>query len=113
VGEGLLGKLYRSALVTVYPSLYEGFGLPILEAMASGVPVITSNRSSMVEVAGEAAMLVDPEDTDEIAAAMRELLEDEGRRGELVRRGGERSREFTWERTARETVGVYERVARG
>jgi glycosyltransferase involved in cell wall biosynthesis len=113
VEEDLLGKLYRSALVTVYPSLYEGFGLPILEAMASGVPVITSNRSSMAEVAGEAAMLVDPEDTDEIAAAMRALMEDAGQRRELACRGVEWSRQFTWERTARETVGVYERVARG
>lgn len=110
--EHLLSRLYRSALLTVYPSLYEGFGLPILEGMASGVPVITSNRSSMAEVAGEAAWLIDPEDAGEIAAAMRQLLQDEGRRAELVRRGRERSQAFTWERTARETVEIYERAAR-
>ncbi|MBN1461438.1 MAG: glycosyltransferase family 4 protein [Armatimonadetes bacterium] len=111
--EHLLSRLYRSAVLTVYPSLYEGFGLPILEAMASGVPVITSNRSSMAEVAGDAALLIDPEDAGEIADAMRQLLEDQEQRTELVRRGRERSQAFTWERTARETVEVYERAARG
>jgi glycosyltransferase involved in cell wall biosynthesis len=113
VGDAILPALYRAAAVAVYPSLYEGFGLPILEAMASGAPVITSNRSSMAEVAGDAAVLVDPESVEELAGALGRVLSEERLRQELRTRGLSRSRQFTWERTARETVAVYRRFARG
>ncbi|MFB3882143.1 MAG: glycosyltransferase family 4 protein [Armatimonadota bacterium] len=113
VTEAVLPALYRAALVVAYPSLYEGFGLPILEAMASGVPVVTSDRSSMAEIAGDAALLVDPEDTQALAEALRRAILDEGLRQDLRRKGLARSRQFRWERTARETVAVYERLARG
>ncbi|MFB3882098.1 MAG: glycosyltransferase family 4 protein [Armatimonadota bacterium] len=108
--EGVMPALYRAATVVVYPSLYEGFGLPILEAMASGVPVVTSDRSSMKEVAGEAALLVDPEDVDDIVRALTRVLSDDVLRNELVQKGVERSREFTWERTARGTVEAYHKA---
>src|SRR5919204_6833381 len=90
-----VAALYRGALALVYPSLLEGFGLPILEAMACGTPVITANRSSMPEVAGGAAELVDPEDTDALAAAMARLSRDAARREELRRRGLARARQFS------------------
>ena len=110
VSEAVLPALYRSAALLVYPSLYEGFGLPILEAMASGLPVITSNRSSMPEVAGDAAILVDPESVEDLTAALRQALTDDALRRDLAQRGLDRSRKFTWERTARETVAVYQRI---
>ena len=112
VGESVLPSLYRGATVLAYPSLYEGFGLPILEAMASGVPVITSDRSSMKEVAGEAAVLIDPENVQDLASALKRVLSDGGLRQDLRRRGLARSREFRWERTARETAAVYRRFGR-
>jgi alpha-1,3-rhamnosyl/mannosyltransferase len=102
--------LYASCTVFVYPSLYEGFGLPILEAMAAGAPVITSNTSAMPEVAGDAALLVDPMSVDAIAAAMQRLLEDRELAAALSARGKERARGFTWARTAQETLKVYRRV---
>ena len=111
VTEQVLPALYRSATALVYPSLYEGFGLPILEAMASGTPVITSDGSSMLEVAGEAAVLVNPESAEELAGALSRVLTDEALRRDLAERGLLRSRQFTWERTARETVAVYGRLA--
>lgn len=112
VGDAVLPALYRAATVAVYPSLYEGFGLPILEAMASGTPVITSSRSSMAEVAGDAAVLVNPESVEDLAGALRRVLSDEQLQQDLKARGLARSRQFTWERTARETVAVYRRFAR-
>ena len=102
--EAIMARLYRSATVAVYPSLYEGFGLPIIEAMASGIPVVTSNRSSMPEVAGDAALLVDPERPDELAAALKRLLSEPDLRAELIAKGISRSHEFTWDRTARQTL---------
>ncbi len=110
LSESVLASLYRSARLVVYPSLYEGFGLPILEGMASGVPVLTSDRSSMPEVAGNAAILVDPESGEQIAQGLKAGLTDERLREELVPRGLARSRYYTWELTARETLAVYERV---
>jgi glycosyltransferase involved in cell wall biosynthesis len=109
--EEVLAALYRGARLVVYPSLYEGFGLPILEGMASGVPVLTSDRSSMPEVAGDAAILVDPESTKEIAEGLKAGLTDERLRENLTAAGLTRSRYYTWELTAKETLGVYERVA--
>jgi glycosyltransferase involved in cell wall biosynthesis len=110
VGEHELPILYRSATVVLYPSLYEGFGLPILEAMASGVPVVTSNCSSMAEVAGEAALLVDPENPEEIANAAYQLLTDETLHQQYRTHGLARAKEFTWERTAQRTCAVYRKV---
>jgi glycosyltransferase involved in cell wall biosynthesis len=106
-----LPALYNGARAFVFPSLYEGFGLPVLEAMACGTPVVTSNTSSLPEVAGDAALLVDPCDVDAIAAALRRVLTDPGLAEELRARGPARAAEFTWERTARETLAVYERAA--
>ena len=108
-----MSAVYSAASVFAYPSLYEGFGLPILEAFACGVPVITSNTSSMPEVAGDAAVLVDPADSAELAAALEGLLLDEGKRRELKARGLERAALFSWERCARETIAVYEKVYKG
>lgn len=106
--------LMAHALAFVFPSRYEGFGLPVLEAMSLGVPVISSNVSSIPEIAGGgAALLVDPLRHEEIALAMKHLLEDPRKRVELGRRGLERSAEFRWDRTAGETLEVYEEAVRG
>ncbi|NOZ27369.1 MAG: glycosyltransferase family 4 protein [Chloroflexi bacterium] len=98
---------YRAAEVFLYPSLYEGFGLPPLEAMACGTPVITSNTSSLPEVVGDAALKVDPHDVEAIAEALARLLEDADLRRQLREAGLERARLFSWERTARETIAAY------
>ncbi|MCD6291413.1 MAG: glycosyltransferase family 4 protein [Anaerolineae bacterium] len=98
---------YRAAEVFIYPSLYEGFGLPPLEAMACGTPVITSNTSSLPEVVGDAALTVDPHDTEAIAEALARLLEDAELRQQLSEAGLARARLFSWEKTARETVAAY------
>jgi glycosyltransferase involved in cell wall biosynthesis len=105
-----LPALYAEATAFAYPSLEEGYGLPVLEAMAAGTPVLTSDRSSLPEVAGDAAVLVDPSDVDAIAAGLGRLLGDEGLRDELARRGRERAAEFTWARTARVTVDYLRSV---
>jgi len=106
-----LAILYRLASVFVFPSLYEGFGLPPLEAMASGTPVVTSNVSSMPEVAGDAALLVDPYDVGAIACAIGRVLTDPALAAELRRKGLARAREFSWERSVLKTLDVYRRVA--
>lgn len=103
-----LPALLSAALAFVFPSLYEGFGIPVLEAGACGVPVITSNTSSLPEVAGDAALLVDPHDVDAIAEAMYRLLTDEALRADLARRGLENVKRFSWEKCARETLAVLE-----
>lgn len=105
-----LPLLYTGADALVYASLWEGFGMPIAEAMASGTPVITSNISSMPEVAGNAAILVDPYSTDEIADAMRRVAESSDLRAQLSQRGLARSRLFTWEQTARRTLSAYQQI---
>jgi len=110
---GPLRAWYQAADVFLFPSLYEGFGLPVLEAMASGTPVICANASSLPEVAGDAALLIDPRDPQALAEAIRAVLTDPSLKSTLIQRGLARSREFTWERTARQTLAVYERVAAG
>ena len=105
-GEAL-PSLYSSADVFVYPSLFEGFGLPILEALACGAPTVTSNVSSMPEVAGDAALLVNPESVEELADAIDRALGDSDLRAEMIMRGHVRASQFTWERTAAKTVEAY------
>ncbi len=97
--------LYRAASVFVYPSLYEGFGFPVLEAFQAETPVITSNRSSLPEVAGSAAYLVDPYDAQEIAAGMERLGHDEAMRKWFVKKGRERVKDFSWDMAAKEWLG--------
>ncbi len=110
IDDADLEGLYRSASVFVYPSLMEGFGMPVLEAMYRGVAVACSNVSAMPEVAGDAAELFDPTDPHAIAAALTLLLDDPARRAELIARGRERWKAFSWERAAKQTLGVYERA---
>jgi glycosyltransferase involved in cell wall biosynthesis len=98
---------YNAATCFCYPSLYEGFGLPPLEAMACGVPVITSNTSSLPEVVGDAGLAVPPEDTAALCEALRRLTVNPALRAELVQRGRARTRRFSWAEAARQTVGVY------
>ncbi len=108
-----LPTLYSGAAAFVFPSLYEGFGIPPLEAMACGTPVVTSNVSSLPEVVGDAALTVDPYDVGALAAAIERALTDTALRAELRARGLARAAKFTWERAARETIAVYERVLAG
>ncbi len=111
-----LPALYGAATASVYPSLYEGFGFPILESMACGCPVLssdTSSTSSLPEVAGEAAQLLPPDDIDAWAQALRLLLCDTEERDRMRARGLMQAAQFTWERTARETMAVYRAVVGG
>ncbi|MHB1403792.1 MAG: glycosyltransferase family 4 protein [Thermoleophilia bacterium] len=108
-----LPALYANASLMVYPSLYEGFGLPPLEAMACGTPVIVSDRASLPEVVGEAGVKVNPLDIDGIAAAMAALLLEPDASRWYAEKGLQRARQFTWEKTARQTADVYEHVLRG
>ncbi|MFN2543396.1 MAG: glycosyltransferase family 4 protein [Actinomycetota bacterium] len=110
LSEDELDALYRQASAFVYPAVYEGFGLPVLEAMTRGVPVITSNTSSLPEVAGEAALGVDPESVREIAAGIEAVLTDPALAEKLATRGRARAERFSWDETARQTLEVYERV---
>jgi len=104
--------IYNLATAFVFPSLYEGFGLPPLEAMACGTPVITSNAASLPEVVGAAALLVDPNDTDSIAASMVKIVQSSELKDRLSRAGQERARDFNWTKTARETLRVLRLAAR-
>ncbi len=105
-----LDGLYAAATLFVYPTLYEGFGLPVLEAMMRGVPVACSNTSSLPEVAGGAAMMFDPENVDAMADAIDRLSTDAELRSQLVGLGHEQAKSFTWQRTAAGTLDVYERA---
>ena len=109
--EETLAVMYRLAGVFVFPSLYEGFGLPPLEAMASGTPVVTSNVSSLPEVAGDAAVLVDPYDPHSIVDGIRRVLTDPALAQELRIKGLVRAREFSWERSVARTRELYKEVS--
>lgn len=103
-----LDDLYARASIFAFPSLDEGFGMPVLEAMARGVAVVTSNSSAMPEVAGDAALLVDPHDEEDIADALARLAVEDGFRYDLVERGRKRVEQFSWDRAVRETWSVYQ-----
>lgn len=105
-----LDALYRRASLFAFPSLDEGFGIPVIEAMAHGVPVITSDSSALVEIAGEAAILIDPQDTEELIQALQTLMDQPGLRRELVSRGLDRSAQFTWARAVDATWNAYQEL---
>ena len=107
LSDAQIRACFTHALFFAFPSLIEGFGLPVLEAMACSSPVLTSNCSSLAEIAGDDALLVDPKDVDSIAAGMRQLLTDTNLRRQLARRGPQRAAHFTWETTARQTLQTY------
>ena len=111
--EATLLALYRSAAALVYPSRYEGFGLPLVEAMACGVPVIASRASCIPEVTGDAAVLLDPDDVEGWTAALAKLLGDAGFAAALGEAGARRAATFSWRRTAEQTAAVYDRVLNG
>lgn len=110
VPDDELPALYGGADLFVFPSLYEGYGLPVLEAMAAGTPVVTANASSLPEVGGDAVVYCDPQAPASIAEAMGTVLDNPGRARELAERGRSRANEFTWGRAARGTLAVYERA---
>jgi len=110
VPDGLIPSLYAGAAAFCYPSRYEGFGLPALESMASGVPVLTSNKTSLPEVVGDAGLMADPDDVDGMREHLQRMLEDREFALELSRKGIERAQTFSWKRCAQETVDVYKQV---
>ena len=107
VADNHLAKLYRCSVAFVYPSLYEGFGIPLLEAMACGTAVIASNCSSIPEVVGDAALLFEPSDTDSLNEALFFMLNYPAKRAHFISKGNERAKSFSWEKTAAKTVHVY------
>ena len=104
-------RLLAGAGLVCYPTTYEGFGLPILDAFAAGTPVLCGNLTSIPEVAGDAAYLVDPYSTEAIADGLRRLINDETLRADLIERGSERVKTFTWQRVAEDVARVFEEVA--
>lgn len=110
VDAGTLERLYHRASIFAFPSLDEGFGMPVLDAMARGVPVVASNRSATAEVAGDAALLVDPENVEELGAALSRLATDAELRQDLAQRGLNRAAGFTWESAVERTWKVYEEL---
>ncbi|MEQ9359184.1 glycosyltransferase family 4 protein [Coleofasciculus chthonoplastes] len=107
LSDELVALFYSKADVFVYPSHYEGFGLPVLEAMTLGAPVVTSNTSSLPEVAGDAALLIDPNDPIQLAEAILKIISDTQFRQDLIQKGKARAKLFSWERTAKETLNAY------
>ena len=110
VSDEILPLLYRRALAFVYPSLYEGYGLPVLDALTMGAPVITSNISSIPEIAADAAAMVDPTSVEEISNALCRVVEDSELRKRLSADGLSRASQFSWKRCAEETKAVYARA---
>ncbi len=113
VTHEVLPSLYAGATFVAMPSLYEGFGLPLLEAMACGAPLVTANISTFSEVAGDAALMLDPHNTEAWMEGMLELLDNAERRQQLRQKGLARARQFSWERTAKETLAIYRKVTAG
>ncbi len=111
LSDEILALFYNQTDVFVYPSFYEGFGLPVLEAMTLGSPVITSNTSSLPEVAGDAALLINPNDTLELAEAILKVISDSQLREKLIKKGQERSKLFSWKKTAKETFKAYQSIS--
>ena len=107
-----LPALYSASECLIIPSLYEGFGLPILEAMACGTPVITSNVSSLPEVAGNAGILVDPYNIEEITDAINILLSESAKRAQLIKAGYDQAKQFNWEKSATQLKSIYDRLLR-
>lgn len=105
-----LYALYKSAYALIYPSLYEGFGLPVVEALSVGCPVITSDRGSLKEIIGTACLIVDPESDTSICAALQKIVDSDRLRKELIHRGKKQVEKFSWEKTAHQTVAVYRNV---
>ncbi|MEH2389317.1 MAG: glycosyltransferase family 1 protein [Nostoc sp.] len=110
LSDELVALFYSKADVFVYPSHYEGFGLPVLEAMTLGAPVVTSNTSSIPEVSGDAAILIDPNDPVQLAEAILKVISDSQLRQELINKGKARAKLFSWERTAKETLNAYRTI---
>ena len=111
VPYSILQGFYQSAVLFAFPSLYEGFGLPPLEAMASRTPVLASNTSSLPEVLGDAALLVNPENVFEIARGMKSILMEDSLRARLVERGLKNISKFSWEAAARQVIAAYQRAS--
>ncbi len=102
-----LNAIYSAAQIFVFPSLSEGFGLPVIEAMAAGTPVITSNTTSLPEVVGQAGILVDPLDTEKLAQVMHQVLSDKNLRKDLINKGLGQAKKFNWAKTAEQTKKIY------
>lgn len=113
VSDQDLEDLYSRAALFAFPSLDEGFGMPVLDAMARGIPVLTSNKSALPEVAGDAALLIDPLSVDSIGEGLKTLMENQSLRAELSKKGLEHSKRFSWEKAVRETWQVYQELLRG
>ena len=112
VSDEELPVFYQNAICFVLPSLYEGFGLPVLEAMKYGCPVITSNVSSLPEAGGDAALYFNPENVNDIAEKIKKVIEDKTLREEMIQKGYQQIKKFSWEKTARETLQVLEQLAK-
>lgn len=110
ISEKELDSLFRMADFLIYPSLYEGFGIPVLEAMKMGLPVITSNTTAMPEVAGDAACLVDPTNIEEMTSVMSELLQNRQRQEEMIEKGLERARSYTWQNVSESYLKLYQEI---
>ncbi|AXY68084.1 glycosyltransferase family 4 protein [Thermosynechococcus sichuanensis E542] len=110
ISDQELASMYRGAVALLFPSFYEGFGLPVVEAMACGTPVITSNITSLPEIAGDAALLVDPHSLDEIISAMNRIVEDQSLRCQMIDKGLKQSRKFSWDITVKKIVDVIDSI---